>query len=154
MIKEIIPTQELNAEIRLPGSKYIANRLLPLCALAKSKSILSNVVDNDDIKTAITGLSRLGYRFESEAQRLFIYPREAPLIQPVELYAAHSGTFSRFVSAIASLEKEAVTIGCSSKMATRPMIEMFHALKQLAVDIQTSNDCLPATIKGPIVGNE
>ena len=154
MIREIIPTQNIHAEIKLPGSKYVANRLLPLCALADSQSILTNVVDNNDIKTAITGLSVLGYQFKNEATRLIIIPRERQPEQAVSLYAAHSGTFSRFISAIAALEQVPIAIDCSSKMATRPMIEIFDSLKQLSVDVQSSNNCLPATIKGPIVGAE
>jgi 3-phosphoshikimate 1-carboxyvinyltransferase len=154
VIREIVPTQKINAKIRLPGSKYIANRLLPLCALAKSKSLLTNIVDNDDINTAIAGLTSLGYQFKKELHGLSIIPRKDKLCQPVGIYAAHSGTFSRFVSAMASLEKVPVTINCSNKMATRPMVEMFDSLKQLAVNIQSSNDCLPATFKGPMIGTE
>ncbi len=150
MNREIIPTTSINAEIRLPGSKYIANRLLPLCALAKSQSILTNVVDNNDINTAIEGLSQLGYLFFKQKGQLVISPRQAKLDQAVNLYTAHSGTFSRFVTAIAALESFPVNINCSAKMATRPMLELFDSLKQLSVKVDSDNQCLPAIITGPI----
>ncbi len=154
MNKQIIPAGSIEASVLLPGSKYIANRILPMCALASSESRISNVVDNDDINTAMKGLTQLGYRFEKADNQLIIKPRQQPAQQPVSLYAAHSGTFSRFVTAIAALESQPVTIECSSKMATRPMLELFESLRSQSVVIDSPNDCLPATITGPVAGNQ
>lgn len=153
MNREIIPSVSINAQIRLPGSKYIANRLIPLCALAKSQSVLTNVVSNNDIETAITGLSQLGYLFSQDKERLVISPRQAALDHSSELYTSHSGTFSRFVTAIAALESLPVVINCSEKMATRPMQELFDSLKQLSVSLKSDNQCLPAVINGPYQGD-
>jgi len=156
--REILPTSNIDATVRLPGSKYIANRLIPLCALAKSQSNLTNVVDNNDINTAIKGLSELGYLFLKQENKLVVLPRAKSLDRPANLYTAHSGTFSRFVCAIAALEKQPVFITCSDKMATRPMSELFNCLKQLQVTIGSKpgsiSQFLPATIKGPFEGDE
>ncbi|WP_168204299.1 3-phosphoshikimate 1-carboxyvinyltransferase [Aliikangiella coralliicola] len=154
MNREIIPNQKINASIQLPGSKYVANRLVPMCALATSKSKLTNVVNNKDINTAIEGLSNLGYHFEKTADGVNIFPREQGIQSKASLYTAHSGTFSRFVAAVAALEQHPVSIGCSDKMATRPMVELFDALTELSVKIDSPNQCLPATITGPVIGNE
>ena len=154
MKRLIEPCGPINASVTLPGSKYIANRLLPLCALAKTESRLSNVVANDDIQTAAAGLSQLGYQITSQGNELLISPRENPATLSAEIYTAHSGTFSRFVAAVAALEEVPVSINCSDKMATRPMSELFESLRSLAVQIETPNDCLPANITGPIQGNE
>ena len=154
MIKEIVPPNQIRASVNLPGSKYIANRLLPLCALATSESRLSNLVNNDDINTAISGLTQLGYQFErGDDSTLLITPKSKSVEAPASLYTAHSGTFSRFVTAIAALETQNVEILCSEKMATRPMDELFTSLRQLGVTINSPNQCLPATITGPITGN-
>ena len=150
---EIIPCKTIDASVRLPGSKYIANRLLPLCALASSPSALNNVVDNDDIQAAIAGFSALGYQLRLSGNRLDIQPRKQALSQAVTLNTLHSGTFSRFVTGVAALENVAVTIECSKKMATRPMHELFSALRELGVDIQSDNQMLPAVIRGPVTKN-
>ena len=153
MNRVIKPHKPIGGSVRLPGSKYIANRLVPLAAMASTPSVITNVVDNQDINTAIKGLSALGYQFEQSEDRLGVSPRTQSVRKPVTLYTAHSGTFSRFVTAIAALESQPVTITCSDKMATRPMIEIFDALKQLGVSIESSNDRLPATIKGSVKGD-
>lgn len=154
MNRKITPLPSIGGEVKLPGSKYVANRLLPLAALASSESLLSNVVDNNDINTAIDGLSALGYRFEKGEELVRVFPRRAALGEATDLYTSHSGTFSRFVTAIAALESVPVKIDCSEKMATRPMIELFDALKQLGAEIESPNQCLPATIKGGVKGSQ
>lgn len=145
---EIIPSKKINAVVRLPGSKYIANRLIPLCAMAYTPSVLDNIVDNDDIQAAIAGLRALGYRLTLNGNQLCIQPRSGPLTEPVTLNTAHSGTFSRFISAIAGLESVNVTIECSEKMATRPMQELFAALGEIGISVDSSNQKLPAIICG------
>jgi len=141
--------------IRLPGSKYIANRLLPMCALASTNSALSNIVDNDDIKASTQGLLALGYQLKYKNNTLNVSPRLTKdiSINPISLNTKHSGTFSRFVTAIAALESVPVEIYCSAKMATRPMKELFDALRELGVDIESENDRLPAIVKGAIKTN-
>ena len=146
---EILPSNKIDAVVRLPGSKYIANRLIPLCALASTPSILSNIVDNDDIQAAIAGLKALGYQLSLDENQLYIQPRNKPLNHPITLNTEHSGTFSRFIAAIAALESTDVTIECSAKMATRPMQEIFTALGELGISVDSSNQKLPATIRGP-----
>lgn len=146
---EIIPSKRIDAVVRLPGSKYIANRLIPLCAMASTPSVLNNVVDNDDIQAAIAGLKELGYGLTLDGNQLHIMPRSKVLTSPITLNTAHSGTFSRFISAIAALENVDVTIECSKKMATRPMKELFSALDELGISVDSDNQKLPATISGP-----
>ncbi|WP_444994276.1 3-phosphoshikimate 1-carboxyvinyltransferase [Aliikangiella sp. IMCC44359] len=150
---QIISTGKIDASVTLPGSKYIANRLLPMCALARSESKLTNVVENHDIVTSTNGLRQLGYLFSRESNCLIVKPRVRLPENAVEIFTAHSGTFSRFITAVAALESVPVAITCSDKMATRPMLELFDALKSLSVKIDSPNDCLPAIIHGPIKQN-
>jgi len=147
---QIIPARPIDARVQLPGSKYIANRLIPLCALASTPSRLTNVVDNDDIQAAISGLKALGYRISIDGSQLTINPRTKIPTNKVTLNTAHSGTFSRFITGLAALQDVPVTIECSAKMATRPMAELFDSLKELGVTIDSPNQKLPATITGPV----
>ncbi|WP_196138316.1 3-phosphoshikimate 1-carboxyvinyltransferase [Aliikangiella sp. G2MR2-5] len=152
MQRIIQPTNQIDAQIKLPGSKYVANRLVPLCALASSRSQLTNLVENDDINHAIDGLGQLGYQFNRIEGGLEVLPRSQALAEAATIYTAHSGTFSRFVAAIAALETVPVTINCSEKMATRPMQELFETLRALSVDVDSPNECLPAIITGSLKG--
>jgi len=154
-LKNDSSTSDNTVSVHLPGSKYIANRLLPLCALASTASVLSNVVDNDDINAASQGLKALGYQLTYANSKLNVSPRPAnyEFDSLITFNTQHSGTFSRFVTAISALENVPVEISCSDKMATRPMNELFDSLRELGVVINSENDRLPAIIKGPVTTN-
>ncbi len=152
MKREIFPSENLQASVALPGSKYLANRLVIIAALADGEVCLENVVSNDDIETAIAGLNQLGYHLRSAGKdnAIIATPRGTGLTQPASIYTSHSGTFSRFISAVAALEKMPVTISGSAKMNSRPMAELFAALNQMGVRVETPNGQLPAVVSGPI----
>ncbi len=150
---EIIPPDSIQDKVlTLPGSKYIANRLLILSALTKGSCRFDNVPRNDDIQTAEQGLSRLGARFQWQAGTLTTngFPGYRP-VPSERIYTSHSGTFSRFVVALAALGEEWIEIAGSDKMNSRPMADLFEALRTAGVVIEaTEQDTLPARIKGPI----
>lgn len=152
--REIIPSDRpLQAKVSLSGSKYLANRLAIIAALARQPVVLKNVVNNDDIATAIEGLNALGYRLSWQNGVLLSEPRGSSSSEPCEVYTSHSGTFSRFVSAVAALESRAVTLRGSDKMNTRPMADLFNALTKLGVSVDSKEQKLPAVIRGPLFGN-
>ena len=147
-------TAERN-NVSLPGSKYIANRLVVLAALASGKSDFTNVPDNDDIRTAIAGLSQLGAEFEFTENHLICMGLGETLVSPQEvIYTSHSGTFSRFVVAVCALFDDWIRLNGSDKMNTRPMADMLAALAGAGVTIEASDGGrLPLRIKGPIKSN-
>ena len=57
---EIAPIKKLDCEISVPSSKYIANRVLLIAALANGASTIKNVPENDDISAAIGALKKFG----------------------------------------------------------------------------------------------
>lgn len=154
MKRKILPVSQVDASVSLPGSKYLANRLVIIAALAEGDVRLDNVVNNDDINTATDGLNALGYCLKrtqtNESCAIKSTPRQAVLRKPSHIYTSHSGTFSRFITAVAALESQPVSIKGSDKMNSRPMAELFDALEQLGVSISSPNGQLPATITGPI----
>ena len=145
--------QSHSQNITLPGSKYIANRLVVLAALSSGKSSFSNVPDNDDIRTAIGGLGQLGAQFDFANNQLTCTGMQAPLIAPNDtVYTSHSGTFSRFVVGVSALFKDWVSLNGSDKMNSRPMADILDALSDAGVAIEASEGGrLPLKIKGPIL---
>ena len=139
-------------QISLPGSKYIANRLVVLAALTNGESNFSNVPDNDDIRTAIAGLTQLGAKFKFSDNQLLCQGFGEELKAPTEtVYTSHSGTFSRFVVAVTALFGDWIHLNGSDKMNSRPMADILDALSQSGVAIKASEGGrLPLKIKGPI----
>ncbi|MGU0171239.1 hypothetical protein ACVXG8_03335 [Escherichia coli] len=60
------PIARVDGTINLPGSKSVSNRALLLAALAHGKTVLTNLLDSDDVRHMLNALTALGvsYRFQ------------------------------------------------------------------------------------------
>jgi len=149
----------VDATVSLPGSKYQANRLLILTALCQDQSRLSNMPVNEDIETAIKGLSELGAEIFRQGDILECRGfADAPRSLTGEINSADSGSFSRFILPILGISGQTLTLSGSLKMNTRPMAELFQVLENLGATISSphsiSPSTLPITISGPINGGQ
>ena len=52
------PIARVEGEINLPGSKSLSNRALLLAALAQGTTIVTNLLDSDDIRHMLNALGR------------------------------------------------------------------------------------------------
>jgi 3-phosphoshikimate 1-carboxyvinyltransferase len=153
--------QVLDKTITLPGSKYLANRLLILAALSETKTSLNNMPHNEDIDTSIKGLGMLGAKFSWQGNHLDCegfgqLNENESTVSEIFINSSHSGSFSRFVMPLLGLFKQTISIGGSDKMNTRPMAELFRALETLGATITSTNQSpastLPVNVSGPIQG--
>ncbi len=154
---EISPSGPIRATVQIPGSKYVANRVLFIAALARGNSRLFNLPVNEDIETARKGISSLGITMEEamENGKPVLKVTGCAGVVPgkdAEVYTAGSGTFSRFFLPFAAMSQGKVRVTANEKMSTRPMGEIFQALRSLGVRLEAANGCLPATIYGGLRG--
>ncbi|UMG89973.1 hypothetical protein MF573_10010 [Klebsiella pneumoniae] len=54
------PIARVDGTINLPGSKSVSNRALLLAALAHGKTMLTNLLDSDDVRHMLNALTALG----------------------------------------------------------------------------------------------
>ena len=60
-----ITPSKLNGRIEIPSSKSLCHRAIICAALAKGKSILTNICDSDDIQTTINAVKSMGAEVKS-----------------------------------------------------------------------------------------
>ncbi|MBT4539941.1 3-phosphoshikimate 1-carboxyvinyltransferase [Candidatus Woesearchaeota archaeon] len=152
-IIEIKPITKLDAEINIPGSKYVANRVLMIAALADGTSILKNVPDNDDINKAIIALKQFGVSIKREGSSLEIIGTGGNIETiETEIHVGESGTLLRFITGIASLAEGKIKITGSKRIQERPIAPLINTLEQLGVNIerlnQVNKDCCPIVVGG------
>lgn len=63
------PIARVDGAINLPGSKSVSNRALLLAALACGKTVLTNLLDSDDVRHMLNALSALGVDYTLSADR-------------------------------------------------------------------------------------
>lgn len=57
------PIARVDGTINLPGSKSVSNRALLLAALAHGKTVLTNLLDSDDVRHMLNALTALGVSY-------------------------------------------------------------------------------------------
>ena len=145
--------RRLDAVITVPGSKSIANRALICAALADGVTELSNVPDGDDTTAMIAALRTLGAEVETSSDRVGIagVGTDWPA---VTLHAGLAGTTSRFLTALAALGSNPVTIDGHAPLRTRPVAPLLAALGDLGAIVRSGEVAghLPVTVSGPPTG--
>ncbi len=63
------PIARVDGTINLPGSKSVSNRALLLAALARGTTVLTNLLDSDDVRHMLNALKALGIHYTLSADR-------------------------------------------------------------------------------------
>ena len=64
------PIARVDGTINLPGSKSVSNRALLLAALAHGKTVLTNLLDSDDVRLRRNAFAALSYTLFSRSYAL------------------------------------------------------------------------------------
>jgi 3-phosphoshikimate 1-carboxyvinyltransferase len=145
-------TGPVDANVSVPGSKSIANRALVCASLAEGTSELANVPDGDDTVAMLDCLHQLGLDAELDGERVSVTGVGTDWTKgPHTLHAALAGTTSRFVTALASLSSDQITVDGHPPLRSRPFGPLHEALAQLGVAVTPGESFgnLPVTIQGP-----
>ncbi len=138
--------KSISAVLDLPGSKSIANRVLPLAALADGVSLVHNVPDvGEDVQLMLTALGQLGIKIEKVATaangcssyKIYGCAGKLPVTQ-AELFLGNSGTSIRFLTALLAVLPGNYVLTGIQRMKERPIKDLLAALRQLGAQI----DCV------------
>jgi len=142
-VSDVIEIQPVAAPfrktVRVPGSKSITNRALPLAALAEGPSLLTGVLFADDTWQMINALQTLGYdlRMNQAQCTVEITGRgsDIPRGNAVPINCGNSGTTIRFLTAMLSLGHGEYILDGVARMRQRPIDQLVDQLKTLGADI-------------------
>ena len=145
------PGGPVDASVRVPGSKSITNRALPLAFLAEGESELRGCLRSDDTDVMTKALQALGAEIDEDDTTLRVLGKGAdfpPARAP--LYIQNSGTSARFLTAITTVGAGPVVVDGNPRMRARPISHLRDALEGLGarLEILGDNDCPPVKIMG------
>nr|WP_236690289.1 3-phosphoshikimate 1-carboxyvinyltransferase [Alkalihalobacillus macyae] len=147
-----IEKQEVNGEIRIPGSKSFTNRALIIAALAKGPSTLTGILKSDDSYWCIDALNKLGVKTEVTDDVVTVqgchskWPNEQ-----ANLYIGAAGTIARFLPGALAIAKNGNWIlEASNRMSERPVEPLVNAINDLGGSIEYLNTegFFPLQVKG------
>ena len=137
--------------LSIPGDKSISIRFILLSSLTKGKCTAYNLLDSDDVTSAIESVKKLGikiiqkkFKFEIHGKGLFGFKYRKNLI----LNAGNSGTTARLIcSTLIDAEYPVKVIGDKS-LSMRDMKRITKPLKLFGIKLKDNNGKLPILIKG------
>ncbi len=161
-IIEIIPlSNEVRAQVTVPGSKSITNRALIMAALSSGQITLRGALWSEDTQVMTEALRQLGFEItitadDAEPCNRTIglrglggrIPNGGAAESPLELFVGNAGTAARFLAALVCLGAGVYRLSGVKRMHQRPQAALFGALRQLGYRIDSPNDQLPAEIFG------
>lgn len=131
--------------VQAPASKSLSHRTLIAGSLANGQSIITGLLDSDDIKRTMDCLSACGASFSDteggavRVQGMEDGPRGGNhdgrnrADEPHELFVHESGTTCRLMTAVAAAGKGTFRVHGAPRMHERPMKELVEALSRLGV---------------------
>ncbi len=145
----------LDAAVRVPGSKYEANRFLIAAALTEGTTRLAGLPEGEDIRAAIAAVGALGGRAARRGDRVEVrgVPGHASPASPsdpgspTQVSVGESGTLLRFLTAAAATVPGSITITGAGRIRERPVAGLVAALGALGADIETTGGFAPLTVR-------
>ncbi len=107
------------AEIDLPASKSISNRLLIINFLNQNKTKILNLSKADDTQILLKALNQLNYK-----KKKYIFDMK------------NAGTSLRFLTAFLSFQNGVFYLKCDKRMEKRPIDELVKAINSLSGKIE------------------
>lgn len=135
----IDPIKKIDGEITLPGSKSVSNRALLLASLASGNTVLTNLLDSDDIRHMLGALKLLGvqYSLNDEKTVCTVEGLSGPLgACDEELFLGNAGTAMRPLCAALCLGVGDYHLGGEPRMEERPIGDLVDALRQAGAEVE------------------
>jgi 3-phosphoshikimate 1-carboxyvinyltransferase len=155
MIRVAAWPRRLEGTIRLPGSKYIANRAFLMAALAQGTSRIENAPDNRDLERTRAFASFLGAGLQPEGDFWQVQGVGGRPVweTPRVFFCGESGTLARWTLALSALSLEPIRLEGASRLQERPMAELVSVLVALGAQVEPATARgLPLSVSGPVRG--
>ncbi|MBJ5827193.1 3-phosphoshikimate 1-carboxyvinyltransferase, partial [Salmonella enterica subsp. enterica serovar Meleagridis] len=154
------PIARVDGAINLPGSKSVSNRALLLAALACGKTVLTNLLDSDDVRHMLNALSALGINYTLSADRTCcdITGNGGALRAPgaLELFLGNAGTAMRPLAAALCLGQNEIVLTGEPRMKERPIGHLVDSLRQggANIDYLEQENYPPLRLRGGFTGGD
>lgn len=126
------------AEINIPGSKSITNRVLILASLSENPVIIKNPLFSDDTVYMIEGLKTLGNNIEisSDKKTIKVRGNKTREFGNQKIFVGNAGTVMRFLVSYIACGKGEIIIEGSPRMNERPIGELVNSMRELGAEIK------------------
>lgn len=148
----------LHDELDIPVSKYHAHRALVLASLAEGTSVITGLSATRQIEWTVSVLRALGARIDVTDDGYVIEGvggryRASDVVERGSsgpeglLNVGSSGTTLYFMTGLAALADKPITLTGMKYFRRRPIKALLDSLRQLGVQLESTDDCPPITVQ-------
>ena len=142
-------SEGLHGEIKIPGDKSISHRALICASISEGTSKISNLQESEDVINTLNSLKQLGIRIYKKNESYFVEGKGFKGLTESEnqLYFGNSGTGTRLMSGLLSIQNFSSNLTGDDSLSQRPMKRIIEPLVKMGVNISGSKeDTLPLRI--------
>ena len=137
-MKPIIPKENINCTVDIPGSKSLTHRALIAAGLAKGKSRLKSFLSCEDTLYTVNTLKKLGIEITLNEDVAEVRGNSGVFASSANIHEidlGNSGTSYRLLLSVAALAEGQYIFTGIERMKERPVAYLVDALKKLGVDV-------------------
>ncbi len=142
----------LSGQIRIPGDKSISHRALMFGAITRGETIISGLLEGEDVYCTAEAMRKLGARIERSGDGLWRVHGTGigGLKEPASLLdMGNSGTSTRLIMGLIAGHAIAATITGDASLIKRPMARVMTPLKAMGAQfIAREGGRLPLSMRG------
>ncbi len=149
-MKKVKPIKQLDATIRVPGSKSFTQRALIAASLAEGESVLAHALLSEDTEHVMKALTQLGAGVQRKGSDITVRGTGGKLAAPSEpIYLGNNGTGLRLLTGTVCLGEGSYVIDGNGRMRERPIQPLVDALRCLGVEAacMKGNGCPPVEVR-------
>ena len=147
-----ITPSKLGGSVRVPPSKSAAHRMIITAALAKGRSVITDVYYSKDVLATIGAMRALGASIECEGSTVTVDGITNPPAKAT-VDCCESGSTLRFLIPVAcALGVETTFLG-QGRLPERPITPFIEALPPHGIEFDYSGT-MPFTVRGKLTGGE
>lgn len=145
-----LKTGALSGRVRVPGDKSISHRSLLLGALATGRTIISGLLEAEDVLHTAQVVGALGAEVKRDGDKWIVLGRGVGgLSQPRgKLDFGNSGTGARLALGVIAGNPITVEVVGDASLSRRPMGRVLTPLKRMGLEVLSGGDTLPLTVRG------
>ncbi len=149
-MKRIAPAHRVRGILKVPPDKSITHRALILSSIAKSESVLYNLLECDDTLRTFEILNKLSVKFKGDFSRLEVFPPTEFSTPFSPLFCGNSGTTARIMMGVLASVKGFYVLYGDESLSRRPMKRVVKPLKKMGATMlgRNSDENLPVAIRG------
>ena len=146
--KKITP---FNKELEISGDKSISIRCVLLASQAVGISKIYNLLESEDVMSALHAIKKLGIKYRKFKNHYSIYGFGINGYDPkknIKIDAGNSGTLARLILGLLVNSKRKIKIIGDKSLSKRDFSRVTEPLKNFGVNIKIKKKNLPITILG------